>query len=204
MNLWLTHFGAIFVPSGVLLVWSAAMTRWDPPLWVFLVWVVGSIVVSVPVHRWLKRVEARTLRTRLESANPGSQALTVEIAFSDWVALLSAVVPQRGSSLGQRYKFGTVAGRSRDHLAALVTDEALQFWSGPPSHPHLLTTSAWSEVWVEPSTGQVVIQRTDGGSVSLRLVTGPPTDGPRVSAPLVRAVNLAQSAQLASGTTIED
>lgn len=48
MNLWLTHFGILFIGSGALMIGIASLTSGGFPIWLFLIWVIGSLAASGP------------------------------------------------------------------------------------------------------------------------------------------------------------
>lgn len=178
MNLWLTHFGILFMGSGALMIGIAWLTSGGFPIWLFLIWVIGSLAASVPFHRAIRRARTRSLLRRLESDCPESTALAVQSSLAEWAALVSSTAPGRGSRLGERYRWGARVGPSRDYLAALITDRALQFWGGPPSNPRFLLEASWADVTVDRTSGDVRIQFDDQKTATLRFLGDPSSATP--------------------------
>lgn len=178
MNLWLTHFGILFIGSGALMIGIASLTSGGFPIWLFLIWVIGSLAASGPFHRAIRRSRTRSLRRRLESDCPGSTAVAVQMSLTEWVALLASAAPGPGSRVSERYRWGARVGPSCDYLAALMTDRALQFWGGPPGNPFFLLEASWADVTVDRRSGDVRIQFDDQKTATLRFLVDPSSTTP--------------------------
>lgn len=168
MNRWLKHFGIVFVGTAVVGLVLPALTDWDLPPWLFPVWLVGSVLLTLPLDAALVRTRNRLVVAKLEAMKPESVASAVEVSSKDIKNLLALLPRMHDASQGERYQHSTRLGRALEYPAVLMSNDALEFWGGGGSgSPQRVIDIPWGDVKVDRAARCLMVER--GGRVLANL-----------------------------------